>query len=364
MAPDLAQQRLALRQEILARFDPNGAGKPGQLFGLPFGPQNAEIVVQPMPWEVTVSYGAGTAKGPAAILAASSQIDYMVPGINRPHTAGIAMLPPFEGLFEQGQVLRQQASRYIEWVEQGQPATEANLAAIPARADAAAEQLMQQLYQQTQHILQQGQVPVVLGGDHSTPLGAIKAVHEQYPQMGLLQIDAHADLRQAYEGFTYSHASIMYNVLQHTNLAQLVQVGVRDYCPEELDMVQTHRQQVQCYAFQELSARQFKGQTWAQQCAQIISHLPQQVYISFDIDGLDPALCPHTGTPVPGGLGFEQALFLIEMLVRQGHQIVGFDLVEVAPGPQGQEWDANVGARLLYRMAVLAAVSQQRLSFM
>ena len=94
----------------------------------------------------------------------------------------------------------------------------------------------------------------------------------------------------------------------------------------------------------------------------IIADLPQVVYISFDIDGLDPLLCPHTGTPVPGGLAFEDAMYLIEQVALSGRTIAGFDVCEVAPAPDGNEWDANVGARVVYRLACATAASQKWLT--
>jgi agmatinase len=101
------------------------------------------------------------------------------------------------------------------------------------------------------------------------------------------------------------------------------------------------------------------GKSWKKQCKKIVAQLPQKVYISFDIDGLDPKLCPGTGTPVPGGLEFDQAVYLLKALVRSGREIIGFDLVEVAPGES--EWNGNVGARLLYKLCNWMAVSQKKL---
>ena len=101
------------------------------------------------------------------------------------------------------------------------------------------------------------------------------------------------------------------------------------------------------------------GETWRQQVDRIVQELPQKVYLSWDIDGLDPTLCPHTGTPVPGGLSFHMATALVAGVVRSGRRIVGFDLVEVAPGPDGDEWDGNVGARLLYKMIGFTLLSRR-----
>ena len=106
----------------------------------------------------------------------------------------------------------------------------------------------------------------------------------------------------------------------------------------------------------QLQVNAFNGVTWADQCQKIIAQLPEKVYISFDIDGLNPVYCPHTGTPVPGGLEFNQAIYLIRSLVRAGKTIIGFDLCEVAPGEVRDEWDGNVGARILYKLSCLSVV--------
>ena len=169
--------------------------------------------------------------------------------------------------------------------------------------------------------------------------------------MGILQIDAHADFRKAYEGFTYSHASIMYNVLDRVNVERLVQVGIRDYCEEEFNRIELGDLHVKCFFDQHLKEEQFQGKTWHQQCEEIVSHLPSKVYLSVDIDGLRPEFCPSTGTPVPGGLDTDQLFYLFKMVKESGKEVLGADLVEVAPGPT--EWDANVGARVLWRMVHL-----------
>jgi agmatinase len=198
----------------------------------------------------------------------------------------------------------------------------------------------------------------LLGGDHSTPLGFLRALSEKYERFGILQIDAHADLRKAYEGFTYSHASIMYNALKLPSVSRLIQVGIRDFCEEEQDVINRSRGRISTFFDEDLKAWRYKGETWDALCNSIIKELPANVYISFDIDGLDPKLCPNTGTPVAGGLEFQEAIYLIKK-VAQSRKIIGFDLCEVAPGQN--DWDANVGARLLYNLCNWMAVSQGKL---
>jgi len=195
-----------------------------------------------------------------------------------------------------------------------------------------------------------------LGGDHSTPLGYFKAIAEKHGDFGILQIDAHCDLRKAYENFVYSHASIMYNALAEIpELKKIVQVGIRDYCEEEWDYIKANEERVNTFFDSTIKERLYEGDTWQNITDQIIERLPQKVFISFDIDGLDPKLCPHTGTPVQGGFETEQIFYLFKKLLRTGRQIVGFDLNEV--GISREEWDENVGARCLFKLCNLLIAS-------
>jgi agmatinase len=174
-----------------------------------------------------------------------------------------------------------------------------------------------------------------------------------------LQIDAHCDLRESYEFFTYSHASVMYNALTEIpSLTNLVQIGVRDYCQEEWEYVQNNQGRVVTYFDKDIKERQYEGETWKQITDEIVNKLPQKVLVSFDVDGLDPKLCPNTGTPVQGGFETEQIFYLLKKIVQSGRQFIGFDLVEIGVG-DNNEWDANVGAHILWRLANLLVCSNQ-----
>jgi agmatinase len=203
--------------------------------------------------------------------------------------------------------------------------------------------------------LDAGKLVAVVGGDHSVPFGLMRALAERHRGFGILHVDAHCDLRNAYEGFVHSHASIMYNALGLDSVRRLVQVGVRDVCQEEIDVVAGSGGRVRLLDYRTIARRRFSGESWAAIVEEVVASLPEAIYVSFDVDGLDPALCPGTGTPVPGGLEFEEALFLVDRAVEMGKKIVGFDLCEVSPGTSpGDPWDANVGARLLYRLSLAA----------
>jgi agmatinase len=345
------------KDEVIQSFDPNAPGASGNLFGLPFSIEHAEVVIVPVPWEVTVSYQTGTAQGPQAILDASAQVDLFVRDIQDAWKLGIAMQPVPENILEESTKLRELSSQYIESLEEGAPFNPAN--PVLTKINEACENLNIYVKSTTQRFLKEGKLVGLLGGDHSTPLGFIRALSERHERFGILQIDAHADLRKAYEGFTYSHASIMYNALKIPAVNCLVQVGIRDFCEEEVNVIDRSMGRVVTFFDEDIKAAQYAGKTWESICDQVIQQLPDLVYISFDIDGLDPKLCPNTGTPVAGGFEFHQIAYLIKKLVAANKKIIGFDLNEVAPDES--EWDANVGARMLYHLCNWMAVSNKKL---
>ena len=160
--------------------------------------------------------------------------------------------------------------------------------------------------------------------------------------------------------FSDSHASIMHNVMEKIpQVGKLVQVGIRDFCEQEYNYTKANPK-VDVYFDLDLSKRKNAGEAFLKIAKEIVGKLPQNIYISFDIDGLDPRYCPHTGTPVPGGLEYSEVLCIISEIIKAKKTLVGFDLVEVAPSPKDKndEWDANVGMRLLYKMTRLALASQ------
>jgi agmatinase len=338
----------------MAAFDPNAAALPDSgVFGLPFTPEEAKVVLVPVPYEATTSYGGGTADGPAAILEGSHQVDLFDLDTGKPYEAGIAMLDEPTDV----RAWNDEAKALAEPIV-ASGGTDVDEAAL-AKVNALSEKMNGWVYKTTKHWLDQGKIVGVVGGDHSTPFGAIRAYAEKYPGLGVLHLDAHADLRDAYEGFTWSHASIMFNVMQHVpNVKKLVQVGIRDFGEAEYSMIRDSNGRIHTFFDARLARARLDGMPWREQVDTIVNELPQNVYLSWDIDGLEPTLCPNTGTPVPGGLTFVQAVALLEGVVRAGKKIVGFDLNEVSPGPDGSEWDGNVGARLLYKMIGWTLMSQ------
>lgn len=349
------------KRKKIESFDPSGVGNTqGNLFGLPFSVEESSLVIIPVPWEVTVSYSAGTAQGPAAVRDASYQIDLYENGVPDAWKMGLAMEDISQDWQTESDRLREKAAAYIEWLESGEKGGEGHdFAKLPGDIDLKGKTLLSWLKERSSAYLEEGKTVAVLGGDHSTPLGLLHALADRHEEFGILQIDAHADLRVAYEGFEFSHASIMYNALKLPQIKKLVQVGIRDVAQSEVEMVAQSNGRIATFFDSSLKEYMFGGEPWKKQCKKIIAQLPQKVYISFDIDGLDPKLCPATGTPVPGGLELEEAVFLVRALVKSGREIIGFDLCEVAPGDS--DWNGNVGARLLYKLCNWTGVSQGRL---
>ncbi len=349
----------------LSKFDSDGVGNPNNnIFGLPFTEEEARLVIVPVPWEVTVSYGGGTARSPEHVFKASLQVDLFDPDVPDGWKQGFYMRPIDKKILLKSDYLRKEAELYIDFISKDE-SVEGNKFMCKSLKDIneGSKFLNNWVYEQTSELLKQGKLVALLGGDHSTPLGFFKAIAEHHGEYGILQIDAHCDLREGYEDFKYSHASIMYNALAEIpEIKRIVQVGVRDYGKSEWDFICGSNYRVITYFDRELKSRQYEGEIWKQICDEIVSRLPQKVYISFDIDGLDPKLCPNTGTPVQGGLETEQVNYLFRKVVQSGRQLIGFDLNEVGVGEN--DWDANVGARELFKLCNLLVASNEEVKSM
>jgi len=336
-----------------ADFDPDApAASEDGLYGLPHDPSRAAVHVLPVPWEPTTSYRQGTAHGPAAVARASVQVDLHDIETGDPWRRGIALVEPDRDLA----ALNREACLLATLVHQagGVDPSRADLVQAAAQVDALGEQVRESVYAFTAGCFDQGRVPAILGGDHSVPLGAMQAAAERFSGLGILHIDAHADLRVAYEGFHYSHASILHNVLETApDIAAVVQVGLRDVSTREVARIGVDPR-LHGWFDPDVAGRLATGEPWRRLVDEMLAPLPQNVWITFDIDGLDPTLCPRTGTPVPGGLSWRETLVLLRALATGGRRIVGFDLCEVAvddPDAPVDTFDAIVGARLLYKLA-------------
>jgi len=335
----------------LSHFDSNIASNPkNTIFGLPFSEQDARLVILPVPWEVTVSAGSGTSRAGEYIFDASMHVDVFDKDSDNAWKQGIFMRHADRKVLMKSDYLRKEAELYINYISKGEEVEKNNFMCKSLKEINEGSALMNKwVYEQTSNLLKADKLVVLLGGDHSVPLGYLKAIAGHYGNFGILQIDAHCDLRKAYEQFDYSHASVMYNALQEIpEITKLVQLGVRDYSEEESVFILNNQHRITTYFDMDIKEKMFDGQTWRSIVDDIVQQLPALVYVSFDIDGLDPKLCPHTGTPVPGGFEVEQVFYLIKKIIASGRQFIGFDLDEIAIGENN--YDANVGARILWKL--------------
>lgn len=266
-------------------------------------PETARAVVVPMPYEGTTSYRPGTKDGPMAILMASRQVELYDDELDaEPYEVGIATLPEI----------------------------------VPSRRDYQAP--IEQTYEAVKEVLGRGQFPVVLGGEHSISAGAIRAAHESHPELSILQIDAHADLRDAYEDTPQSHASVMRRICEMK--IPLTQVGIRNISGEEMEFWKRERPSTIFWA-RDIRPGRFDPKA-------IVSTLTDKVFLTIDVDGLDPAIMPATGTPEPGGLGWYEVLDLLRELFAT-REVVGADMLELAPLP-GLVAPDFLCAKLVYKI--------------
>mgnify|MGYP002700149672 FL=1 len=264
----------------------------------------AGFSVLPVPLEKTVSYGGGTCLGPAAIIEASEQLETW-DGKSNPSSLGIHTCQAIDCTIAAGETATQVIDRIAD--------------AVTA-------------------ILKAGSMPVVLGGEHTVTYGVIKGyLNAGITDFGVVQIDAHADLRDAYEGDKLSHASVMKRVIDEG--IPLYQLGIRAYCEEEMET----RKQKNVY-FQDADELVPNNI----QSIQLPDDFPRNVFFTLDIDGMDPSVFPSTGTPVPGGLAWYQTLNLFESVAKQ-RNIIGFDVMEFAPIEGFHAYDF-AAALLTYKM--------------
>ena len=347
----------------LTAFDPNSAGNPNNnIFGLPFSEEEARLVILPIPWEVTVSFGSGTARSAEQIMKASLQVDLFDPEHPDGWKQGFYMRESDKKILLKSDYLRKEAELYIDYISKGD-LVEANqfMCKTLKEVNEGSHFLNHWVYQQTKDLLAKNKLVALLGGDHSTPLGYLKAIGEKHEAFGILQIDAHCDLRDSYEGFVYSHASIMYNALKEVpQLKKLVQVGIRDFSQGEWEFIKENNERITTYFDRDIKFRQYEGEPFKSIIDEIIDQLPKKVYISFDIDGLNPSLAPNTGTPVQGGFETDQVFYLFTKLQKAGKQIIGFDLSEVSTSESG--WDSNVGARVLFKLCNMLVASNSEVN--
>lgn len=276
----------------------------------------AEIAIVSAPYEHTVSYGRGTGRGPEAILEASHYVEFWDEEFRRElcFEKGIATIEPID---------------------------------FAGTADAEALAILEE---QVRGLLARDKFVVTLGGEHTISAAPIKAHLERYPDLTVLQIDAHSDLRAEYEGTRFSHASVMARVLEFLPASRLVQAGIRAQCREESELIE--REGINTFFGYEIRQGVY-GQSWKER---VLDALGPDVYITFDIDGLDPSIMPSTGTPEPGGLLWDETIQLMKMIGKH-RRIVGFDVVELAPVPD-VTWPDFLAAKLVSKMLNAAYIGR------
>jgi len=262
---------------------------------------DANFVVVPVPYDLTSTYQPGSRRGPGAILDASSNMELFDDELGKETClAGIHTLPPLE---------------------------------VDARGPA---EMVESVRRTIAGVAADGKIPVMLGGEHSISFGAVQALKDVYPEISVLQLDAHADLRDSYQRTPFSHASVARRI---SEICPLVQAGIRSFSAEEAEFMKTSA--VRTYSADFIRT---KG-NW---CEEICAKLSGDLYITLDIDALDPSIMPATGTPEPGGIFWHDALRLVREAAKRC-SIRGFDVVELAP-IAGMIAPDFLAAKLVYRI--------------
>ncbi len=315
------------------------------VFGATLNPEESDLILIGVPWDATTSYGGGTSEGPLALLPASHQLDLEDLAFGQPYKKGITLLPLDEEIFALSKSTRKKVIQYRDITT-----AESQRHSLLKDINQASDFVNAKVEQSATKWLSQGKNVAVVGGDHSAPFGLLAALSKVHSAFGILHVDAHFDLRAEYEGFQNSHASIMHNVMSKLpSVSHIAQLGIRDFSREERLFHESLGSRSSVMYSRDIGHKKAMGTNWSQMVDELLRPLPEKIYISFDIDGLDPSLCPSTGTPVPGGLQYEETMYLLESIVATGRKVIGFDLCEVTPNPSS-EWDANVGARILYKL--------------
>ena len=271
--------------------------------------ENSKIAIVSAPYEHTVSYGGGTKYGPEAIIKASQFVEFYDEEFDR------------ELCFEQG----------ICTIE-------------PIDFDGKAnKEALDMIYDQVKELLAKDKFVITLGGEHTISSAPIKAHHEKYPNMSVLQFDAHSDFRDTYEGSKYAHASIMARVAEFFPNDKITQVGIRAQCIQEANFIKVNK--VNTF-YANAIRRGVHGQDWQQS---VVDTLSDEVYITFDVDYFDPSIMPATGTPEPDGFQYHETLDLLRKIKASGKRVIGFDVVELAP-MEGLSHPDILTASLIYKM--------------
>lgn len=269
--------------------------------------ENSKFVIISAPFEKTVSYGHGTAAGPQAIIDASQYVEFYDEYLDyeAAFVDGITTLEPIE--FSEIDTFEESFEKITKFVE---------------------------------IVLKDSKIPIVLGGEHSITQAVYKPFHNKFNNISVLHFDAHSDLRDEYSGTKYSHACVMKRIFELNN--DITQIGIRAQCKEEAELIREHN--IKTYYMQKIRNNHY-GTNWVDE---LVNNLKDNVFLTFDVDAFDTSVISATGTPEPGGLFWDETLQILEKVIKNKN-IVGFDVVELAPNSENTISDFNT-AKLIYKI--------------
>ncbi len=325
-------------------------GDGGCYFGDKTSLSDADVVVVSAPWSVTSDFGRGATYTPDAIIEASLGKELYDVSTGMSVEGRIATAEIDYNIQEISEQLGRDAERIVRSCEGEDGEIGDYISRKIASVNEGFAEMHKSIYKQVKQFSAEGKRVAIVGGDHSVAFGAVKALAEDNEALGVLFVDAHSDFGRENELFKFSHRTIARDIVEAAPVAKLVQVGVRDVERAEVEAIRA-TDNVEVFFAENLAARRFEGCSWGDICREIVAELPENVYISFDVDALKIEFCNNTNAPTPGGMSFDEALYLINMVVASGRNIVGCDISEVVTSLE-DKMDAIVGARLLAKLSV------------
>lgn len=320
-------------------------------------PADADVVIVSAPWSVTSDFGRGATYTPDAIIDTSlgRELYDVVSGSSIKGRVATAEIDYH--IQESSEQLGRDAERIIRSNGGKEALVVDYVSRKIANVNEGFDRMHTSIYKQVKHWTSKGKRVAVVGGDHSVAFGAVKALSEECGKLGVLFIDAHADYAQN-DIFKYSHRSIARDIVEQiSGVEKLVQVGVRDIDESEAEAIVANNK-VDIYFAEKVAQRRFEGTSWSELCREFVAKLPQNVYISLDIDALKIEFCNNTNAPIPGGMTFDEVVYMVNCVVESGRKIVGFDISEVVTSLDSR-MDAIVGARLLAKLSMAMLRSKE-----
>lgn len=328
----------------------SSVGDGGCYFGDVTAPESADVVVVSAPWSVTSDYGRGATYTPDAVIDVSLGKELYDATSGLTVEGRIATAEIDYNIQELSEQLGREAERIMRIVGDDEGAVSEYVARKVANVNEGFAEMHKSIYKQVRHWVESGKRIALIGGDHSVAFGAVKALAEYNDDLGVLFIDAHADFGGG-EPFNYSHRTIARDIIESIpSVSKLVQVGVRDIDRAEVEAIRAN-EKVELFFAEKLAARRFEGVCWGDLCREAVEKLPNKVYISLDIDALKIEFCNNTCMPTPGGMTFDEVVYLVNCVIESGREIVGFDISEVVTSLNSR-MDAIVAARLLAKLSV------------